>query len=124
MNIDNWYEELTPEEKEHHDEFCRVMKEYDDNIANKNNKVFEEIKKLVSDKYLKDVKDCLYQSECEGIYELVEKPNIEPQEEDWDSFDHILVDQYRNGGYVGDDFAGYIYIPVKDNTYLKAHYSM
>jgi hypothetical protein len=124
MNLDKWYEELTPEEKEEHDEFCRIMKEYDNNIDNKNNEVFKEIKKLVGDKYLKDVKDCLEQSECYDIYELVEKPNIEPQEEDWNSFNHILVDQYRNGGFTGDDFAGYIFIPIKENIYLKAHYSM
>lgn len=36
----------------------------------------------------------------------------------------IWVDQYRNGGITGNDFAGEIYIRLTDNKFLNFHYSM
>ena len=54
---------------------------------------------------------------------------IEPNEkfkqsEESDLLKEVWVDQYCNGGYVGDDFAGWVHIKINDTEYLKFHYSM
>jgi hypothetical protein len=37
---------------------------------------------------------------------------------------HEYVDQYRNGGMEGDDFAGQIWLHIKGNRYFNFHYRM
>ena len=109
------------------DEMMREMMEAElkreQEIADQNTKLLDELEKELGKKYIKDIRECLKESEAHGKLEIVDHPDIKPQEEDWGSFDHILVDQYCNGGYVGDDFAGWVYIPV-GGKYLKSHYSM
>ena len=105
------------------DFFMEEEKRINQEIMDYNNEVFENLKENFGEKYVKDIMECLKESEAHGKLEIVDRPNIEPQEEDWGSFDHVLVDQYCNGGHVGDDFAGYIYIPI-GGKYLKSHYSM
>lgn len=90
-----------------------------------NNRIFNAIENQLGKKYLLAVKDCLTECEADFNLSLVKKPiYVDQQEEDWEEFNHIFVDQYENGGFSGDDFAGYIYIPLKENLYLKSHYSM
>jgi len=36
----------------------------------------------------------------------------------------VFVDQYCDGGFVGDDFAGSVCIPIKNGNYLKFKYEM
>ena len=93
-------------------------------LVKSNNRIFKAIKNQLGEEYLQAVKDCLNDCEADRDLKLVKKPNIEEQKEDWDKFNHILVDQYLNGGMAGDSFAGYIYIPLKENLYLKSHYSL
>ena len=93
-------------------------------ISRHNNRIFKAIEKILGKNYLDAVTDCLGEAEANGKLELVRNPEIEKQYEDWDEFDHVLVDQYVNGGYVGDDFAGDIYIPLRDGLYLKSYYQM
>lgn len=97
-------------------------------IANKNNVLLSEIEKDLGVKYVEAINECLNESEAHGKLEIVKKSmihkHINRQEEDWDEFDHIYVDQYVDGGFTGDEFAGYIYIPLKKGKYLKSHYSM
>ena len=88
-----------------------------------NTKLLDELEKELGEKYMGDIMECLKESEAHGKLEIVDHPDIKPQEEDWGSFDHILVDQYCDGGFTGDEFAGWIYIPV-GGKYLKSHYSM
>lgn len=89
-----------------------------------NDRVLQDLKEKLGEGYVSEILECLEDSEAHGKLEIVDKPDIKPQEEDWGHFDHVLVDQYENGGYSGDDFAGYIYIPINDGKYLKSHYSM
>jgi hypothetical protein len=89
-----------------------------------NQRIFRAIERQLGKYYLKDIMECLDESEAYDKFQLVRNPDVKKQEEEWGSFDHILVDQYCNGGYAGDDFAGYIYIPLKEGLYLKSHYSM
>lgn len=101
-----------------------------------NKRIFKAIEKTLGKEYLEAVLDCLRESEAQGKLELVRNPQIKKQYEDWDVFDHVLVDQYVDGGYVGDDFAGDVYIPLKVvknkkrkrrtkySLYLKSYYEM
>ena len=93
-------------------------------INDYNTTLLGDLEKDLGKKYVEDITECLKESEAHGKLEIVDNPKIEPQMEDWGSFVHILVDQYCNGGFIGDEFAGYIYIPIKKGKYLKSHYSM
>lgn len=92
-----------------------------------NNKILSELEYL-GGKYIENIMECLKESEAHGRLEIVNKSDIrkqiDKQMEDWETFDHIYVDQYLDGGMSGDAFAGYIYIPLKKEKYLKSHYSM
>lgn len=118
----------TPEEeaemKAFHEKMLADEKAYYEKLAIVNNRIFRAIKNQLGEEYYEAVKDCLEECEYNGILELTKKPSWKPQYEDWDAFDHIYVDQYIDGGMTGDEFAGYIYIPLKENLYLKSHYNM
>ena len=62
---------------------------------------------------------------CDNFWITEIKPNDKDrQTEDFDDLTELLVDQYRNGGYSGDDFAGSVNISINEREYLKFHYSM
>ena len=104
-------------------EMMKAEMKREQEIADQNTKLLDELEKEFGEKYIEDIMECLDETCTHGKLEIVDRPDIEPQKEDWGSFDHILVDQYCNGGYVGDDFVGWLYIPVGEK-YLKSHYSM
>ena len=106
------------------DEMAREENKRFEEEQKHNNEIFDELRDSLDEVYVQNIIECLKESEADGKIEIVEKPKIEPQYEDWDSFDHILVDQYQNGGIIGDSYAGYIYIPIGGGQYLKSHYSM
>jgi len=105
------------------DEKKRIQEEIEHN-----NKILTEIEKDLGKEYVTSIRECLKESETHGKIEIVEKSDIDKtidkQMEDWGEFDYVYVDQYCNGGHTGDDFAGFIYIPIKNGKYLKSHYSM
>ena len=113
LSTENFMSEMYEEEEKINDE-----------ISHHNNEIFDELRNSLDEVYIQRIMACLKESEADGKIDIVEKPKIEPQFEDWDSFDHILVDQYQDGGMTGDSFAGYIYIPIGGGQYLKSHYSM
>jgi hypothetical protein len=61
--------------------------------------------------------------DCHSGYNLVKAPK--GKFNDWIQFEHIKVwvDQTCNGGYLGDDYSGFMYIELKPNLYLQAYYS-
>ena len=106
------------------DEYTEEMKTFQRSIDDHNKVILQHLRKELGGKYVNDIRSCLEDSEAGGKLTIVDNPGINPQMEDWRSFDHIQVDQYLNGGMEGDSFAGYVYIPLTDNKYLKSHYSM
>ena len=38
----------------------------------------------------------------------------------WTTFEYVY--QYCNGGFVGDDYAGFVYLPIAKNKYLLFQY--
>ena len=69
----------------------------------------------------------------ENLYKIVDEPEGDKQEyndtflenipDEYKFITHEYVDQYQNGGYTGDDFAGYVYYPLPDGKFMKVHYS-
>ncbi len=69
----------------------------------------------------------------EELYEIVDKPKGTKQEFEDECYDDIptaykfltyeYCDQWRNGGYSGDDYAGHMYYPLPDGKFMKVYYS-
>jgi len=97
-------------------------------IIDHNNQILSDLKETLDDTYIDNIMECLKESEAHGKLEVIKKSDIHKhinkQMEEWDSFDHIYVDQFVDGGFSGDEFAGHIYIPIKEGKYLKSNYSM
>ena len=120
--------EWTKEEQEQMDremaEYLEVENKRYEEEARKNARIFKAIKETLGEKYYEDVFECIMESEGYGLFELTRVAGGHKQMEDWGSFDHIYVDQWMNGGIAGDDFAGDVWIPLKENLYLKFRYEM
>ena len=114
---------MSKKDQEIFDEYMAEMDLIHKAINDHNEIILDDLQKELGEKYIKDIKDCLEDCEVNGKLTIVDNPGIEPQTDDWGSFDHILVDQYIDGGMDGDDFAGYVYIPI-GGKYLKSHYAM
>ena len=84
------------------------------------------VKNNVSDDLYNDILEyigeCDYTTNFEITSVTPDKEN--KQEGEGDFIKEIWVDQYCNGGYGGDDFAGWIHIKINKTEYLKFHYSM
>lgn len=106
------------------DEFYQEEVRRAEKEAKLNSTLLETLREKLGTEYVEDILECLKECEANGELDIVPDPGIDRQEEDWGSFDHIIVDQYVNGGYVGDEYAGWVYIPVQDGLYLKSHYNM
>ena len=99
--------------------------EWQQKVAKHNNRIFQAIEETLGKKYLEDIKECLTECEAHGELEIVGPPDEKyRQKEDWESFNHVYVDQYVNGGMEGDSFSGWLYIPLKKGRYLMTHYDM
>lgn len=98
---------------------------YDD-INAKNNEVLTKVLNEFGGEFRINVDEVLEINELVDFkpYEIVDsyKGDKEDEEEFCGSLDFIYIDQWRNGGYIGDDFAGDIYIPLPDGKFLKAMY--
>lgn len=107
-------------------DFYDEMAKEENRINEKRIKVLNHIQEIVGETYRKDVEACLDECESCGEFQLVDITCIKGnrQEEDWNSYDHVYVNQTTDGGYTGDSFAGHIYIPITKKLYLKSYYSM
>lgn len=107
-------------------DFYNEMIEEENRINEKRKNILDHIQDIVGEQYRKDVEACLDECESCGEFQLIDKTYIKGnyQEEDWNSYDHIYVNQTTNGGYTGDEFAGHVYIPITKRLYLKSYYSM
>jgi len=91
---------------------------------NKDKRIMRKVKKLLSDSYYKDV--ISYIKDCEGgfNFDITFKYSGDEYSEDCYEFKKAYVDQYTNGGYSGDEFAGQVWLPITPKRYLTFHYAM
>lgn len=100
-------------------------KKYYTNVKRVNNRILRAIKSVKGKVFAKELLSVIKESEgVVGPWKIVKKPKGGYQDEDYGTIiKGWWVDQWRNGGYEGDDFAGDIYIKLKKDKYLKIYYS-
>ena len=88
--------------------------------------ILNHIEELKTKDYREAVEECLLECESCGELKLIDLSHIkgQRQEEKWVEFNHVYVNQTTDGGMSGDEFAGYIYIPITKKLYVKSFYSM
>ena len=116
---------MTKEEKQYEEGFLGLTA-YDKEQNDIKDKCLEYVKAQVIAELYNDIIEYIKDSDFTDRFEITKvKPNDEcKQSEDLDHLKEVWVDQYNNGGYFGDDFAGWVFIKITDTKYLKFHYSM
>jgi hypothetical protein len=134
--INDYYNELhkdmTQEEiDKQFDHMKKIMDDYNTEMirleneqTEKDNKVLDDVKLLVSEEIFEDIKIVLEESENVYDFSIEDKPIGEFQKENYDYLDGIWVNQTTNGGYIGDEFAGNVSIKIDENKYFQFYYSM
>jgi hypothetical protein len=118
--------ELPKEEQKQWEDAYAPLLEHDRKENEKRFKCLEYVKSKVEkplyDEILEYIKECEFTDQFEISKNT---PDIKTkQSEDFEYLKEVFVDQYCNGGYVGDDFAGWVNIKIDKDEYLKFHYSM
>jgi hypothetical protein len=119
---------MTKEEQKQFDEAYAPLIAYENEQQALKEKHLKFVKDYVVDGTYNDIleyiKDCDSTSKFEITEEKPKDEDIEDLSDDFDYLKTVWVDQYCNGGYIGDDFAGWVFIKITDIKYLKFHYSM
>lgn len=115
---------MTDEQRAHEgmQEYAKEM----DRIHLEESKILDKLKEKVSENLFNDIGQYLEDCDSTGQYEFTSIPPDDRNKQD-EHYDHIKfswVDQYCNGGYVGDDFAGWGWIQISEKEWFKFHYSM
>lgn len=111
-------------------DYMRIMEEanasaleHDREQRRKRDEALAYVATIVGVRKLKHIKgfiaDCDYTSE----FEIVDSHGGHRQDEKGTAFRYIYLDQYSNGGMSGDDYAGWVWIPLPQGKYLKFHYA-
>lgn len=104
-------------------EYGKWQDEYYGNIQRVNNRIIKAIKSVKGKKFEKNFIDLVTELEIGGnFWSFTGEPCGSPQNESYGLIKQFWVDQWRDGGYTGDDFAGDIYIKLKDKKFLKMGY--
>lgn len=103
--------------------------EYENETIRKDQRLLNAIKRIKGASFCKSLGDMIEELDQTANYSLVDKPKGNYQKEYWHKeIRGVWVDQWRNGGYTGDDFAGDVYVKIKRKNkidrYLKIPYSM
>jgi len=85
-----------------------------------------EVRRLVRRRAYKDILQYIEECESTRDFSIVTEPGAEKyrQDERGYAFKYAYVNQYENGGYTGDSYAGWVRIPLSAGKFLKFHYSM
>ncbi len=111
------------------DKAMKEYVEYENETIRKDQRLLNAIKSIKGVSFCKSLGDMIEELDQTANYLLVDKPKGNYQKEYWHKeIRGVWVDQWRNGGYTGDDFAGDVYVKIKRNNkrdkYLKIPYSM
>ncbi len=98
------------------------MREDDAKEAKQQAKILKRIKKRVSACWYQAIIDFLEDQDYMHDFSITDKPIGQRQKEDY-RFAHSYIDQYCNGGFSGDDFAGQACLPIRGGLYFSFHYS-
>ncbi len=108
------------------EDFMAEVEQAEKEEISKYHTCMDEIRIIKGDEFLDSLKKYIQESNDNYDFQFVtRKPDWPPEGEYIQGEDgEIWVDQYQNGGYSGDSFAGYVYVRIQPGMYLKFHYSM
>lgn len=90
-----------------------------------NQRILKAIKAVKGQEYHDYLVEMLEENEQQGEMEITHHPEGKYQDEnDYGPIKGCWVDQHINGGYTGDEYAGYVYVELKPGKYLKYYYAM
>ncbi|OJX63101.1 hypothetical protein [Dysgonomonas sp. 37-18] len=103
--------------------------QYEAECNRKDQRVINAIKTVKGNSFHKSLGDLIEDLDRTSGYSIVDKPKGNYQKEYWHKeIQGVWVDQWCNGGYSGDEFAGDVYVKIKrqnkKDKYLKIPYSM
>lgn len=106
--------------------FWPVMDAYYEAEARQEAAALREVRRLVRPKVYRDILKYIEDCETTTEFSIVTEPGAEKDKQDESpyAFGYAYVNQYENGGYTGDSYAGWISIPLNAGKFLKFHYSM
>lgn len=90
--------------------------EYEKDMAIFNNEVLP----LLSADQIDELKICMEET-ANGNYRITDKPCNGSKDEDYELLD-VYIDQWQNGGYSGDDYAGTISVALPNGKYFTYAY--
>lgn len=119
---------MSEEDKAMMDEAYNEMMELELTIYQKDQRLLKAIGSVMGAEYLKELNEFIEDCGDTSQYSIVSKPVSDYQlEDEYPLIKGCWVDQWCNGGYVGDNFAGDIYIKLPNKKlrerYLKIPYS-
>lgn len=110
-------------------EYMRIMEkanasalEYDREQRKKHENALAYVATIVGMRKLKHINDFISGCDYTTEFEIVDSHEGHRQDEPGTAFRYIYLDQYSNGGMSGDDFSGWVWIPLPKGKYLKFHY--
>lgn len=85
-----------------------------------------EVRRLVRPKVYRDILEYIKDCDRTSEFSIVSEPCDEKDKQDESpyAFGYAYVNQYENGGYSGDSYAGWVRIPLNAGKLLKFHYAM
>ncbi|MGK9045862.1 hypothetical protein KXR63_00685 [Stutzerimonas chloritidismutans] len=106
--------------------FWPDMDAYHEAEARQEAAAMREVRRLVRPRVYRDILTYIKDCETTTEFSIVSEPGAErdKQEERGYAFGYAYVNQYCNGGYTGDSYAGWVLIPLNAGKFLKFHYSM
>ena len=97
---------------------------YEEEVKRVNDRILAAMESLRGKYFVKDILDYAENIEVHGAWEIVRQTKGEFQkEEEFEFMKGAWVDQWCNGGYLGDEFSGDVYIEIKKDRYLKMGYA-
>lgn len=114
---------LTDKQQKEYNEIISEMIGFENKQHELKLKCLEVVKSNFSETDYEDILHYIEHCDFTDRFEITTKaPDFEKEDEVYGL--GLWVDQYRNGGYSGDSFAGCIFIKINQTEYLKFHYSM
>lgn len=106
--------------------FWQDMDAYYEAEARQEAAAMREVRRLVRPRVFRDILKYIEDCETTTEFSIVSEPGADrdKQNEREYAFAYAYVDQYCNGGYTGDSYAGWVRIPLNAGKFLKFHYSM
>jgi hypothetical protein len=100
------------------------MLEHDREQRRRQDEALAYVATIVGHRKLEHIKE--YIEDCEYTSEFEVTESHEGVKEDCDgyAFRYVYLDQYCNGGWAGDEYAGWVWVPLPKGKFLKFHYSM